>query len=1136
MAPPLSTPVQPADVQTANQRPVAAAAVQGRAGYWLLLAVSLAAFHLSHPLAWLPAGARLWYPSIGLGLVLTAWFGWRGVVLAVLDCWLIRLTTTADPLVPLPPWADAGLLGLILAAGWWCYREFGQGLRRINDPRSATAFLLIVPGAVVAAFALVRAWLSGAEAFWPAMVYLWLAQALGILALTPLLLAVLTPWLARRRWINVEIREELTWLDLGEPTTLGDILETAGLAIGALLLGGLLAQYHIQQQTIDWHLWGILLLLVVWASLRQGLSGGSLTAGCAAGAAWVITGAGAPAAPAFTSLQGNLLALCSTALLVGASSGWIRASELRYRNVVGHIPVILYSGRVRPLSVEGERLQAQILLVSSACRTIFGCEPGELLGDYRAWLERIHPDDREVYLAAVSQLARSSQSVTCEYRLHPALLPPPPAEPARATTSPQPHAPGSAPVYQPASKERRVRDTLTPHYSSSGQFTGWEGVVEDITPQHALSVDLQRTSTMLHTLVANLPAGVFFVQGPTGQPILVNARARQLLGQREDPAASIKHWPRVYRLHRLDGSLYPWEELPVAKALLQGLATMRDDIILHRPDGRQIPLVTWAAPIDLGQQGSGVAAVWVLEDLTALQQAEAARLDSEARLLTVIETMAEGLVIQNDRGQIIQCNPAACTILGAAAADLLNRPALVTQPNQCLREDGTPLPRAEQPDARCLNQRQPVRNVVLGIVRPGAAGQENSIRWILVNCMPLTTGQLGRPGFSLRVVTTFADITTHRHTLSVLQASEERYRRLLESLPLVVLQLDQQQRILYGNPLALELLDMPSGPLEPERWQAQVPASERPTVQQLLVQTADGISGRAEFSMQVRDGSLRRWQALSHPLWQAETLVGSTLVLMDVTRQKRLEEEMSRVQRLELVGRLASGLVHDLNNLLTAILTLSALLQREESHDDSLGENLQTIHLAATEASQLVSQLLTFSKQRRTELYPVAADSVVRRTLDMLRGNLPRTVTVERQLNEPPLPVLANEGQLQQVVMNLCLNARDAMPRGGCLTVGVCKEPAAPAARGTGEAASSSEWVCLFVADTGEGMEPALQEKIFDPFFSTKERGTGLGLAVVRQLVESFHGFIQLRSAAGQGSRFEIWLPLYQQPRDGDRP
>src|SRR5262249_37050774 len=148
------------------------------------------------------------------------------------------------------------------------------------------------------------------------------------------------------------------------------------------------------------------------------------------------------------------------------------------------------------------------------------------------------------------------------------------------------------------------------------------------------------------------------------QPLFVNARARQLLGQREDPVAGLAHLPRVYRLHRADGSPYPWEELPVSVALHQGVSAMRDDVVVHRPDGRRVPLITWAAPVDLGGQGGVDGAVWVLEDLTALRHAEAAHREAEARLRATIQAMAEGLVVQNPAGGVLEWNPAACAILG----------------------------------------------------------------------------------------------------------------------------------------------------------------------------------------------------------------------------------------------------------------------------------------------------------------------------------------------------------------------------------------------------------------------------------------------------------------------------------------
>src|SRR5579884_3483231 len=314
----------------------------------------------------------------------------------------------------------------------------------------------------------------------------------------------------------------------------------------------------------------------------------------------------------------------------------------------GHIrttlPVVLYTARFcepNRLSLATGELDAEMTRVSAASQALIGCPPRELLGPYDRWIERIHTEDREVLRAAVAHLGRHGQTVTCEYRL---------AE-GEDTGSPK-------------SDTRWLRDTLAPLVDDEGRLIGWEGVLIDVSEQRALADDLRRTTSMLNALVDNLPAGVFFVQGPRGHPILVNARARQLLGQREDLAAGLEHLPEVYRLHRPDGSPYPIEELPVYLALRQGLTAMREDIVVHRPDGRRAPLVTWAAPVTWASPErrdviAPEAAVWVMEDLTALHQAEAARRDTEGRLRTILETMSEGVVVWDRNGCIIDCNTAA---------------------------------------------------------------------------------------------------------------------------------------------------------------------------------------------------------------------------------------------------------------------------------------------------------------------------------------------------------------------------------------------------------------------------------------------------------------------------------------------
>ena len=168
---------------------------------------------------------------------------------------------------------------------------------------------------------------------------------------------------------------------------------------------------------------------------------------------------------------------------------------------------------------------------------------------------------------------------------------------------------------------RWVRDTLTPHYTEDGLLDGWEGFVEDITEHRRLSYNLRRSSMMLQALIANLPAGVLFVQGPQGYAILANARARQLLGQREDASVPLAQLSRLYRLYRPDGDEYPPDDLPVAKALKLGITCSANDLVVHRADGRRLRLVSWAAPVHLDHPGPAEAAVWVLEDAAAFQPA-----------------------------------------------------------------------------------------------------------------------------------------------------------------------------------------------------------------------------------------------------------------------------------------------------------------------------------------------------------------------------------------------------------------------------------------------------------------------------------------------------------------------------------
>jgi PAS domain S-box-containing protein len=721
-----------------------------------LLAVGWTAFALLLPLG---DESDLWFPALGVGLTLVSWFGFGFAPVLAVTLFGYRIMTGSAPGESL---LDATLIGCEMAAGWWVYSRIARGSRWLEDPRSAVLFLILVPGLVdLSAAAIQTFWTTAidpAAGFSHRFGTLWISRSLGVLVLVPFLWVVVTPLCQRFRFLD-DVKPKPFSI---HEWTLGEFFELAGLVFGNGLLALIQLVLHRRQEFAVWPMWGLALLLVVWSSIRQGLRGGAATAfaGCVVAlllATFTHTGPGE-----FSPLQGNLLSQCSTALLVGSAVGWIRLSEAKYQQVVGHIPLVLTSVRLvrggvsllpravsertrttdRPDLRRGPEFvrDAELILVSQMAMTLYGVEPVDMLGPYERWLDLINPDDRLLAIAAIAQMGLQRQSVTYEFRVAAALDVP----------------------------TRWMRETLSPHYSPEGLLDGWDGVAEDITVQRTLQQENRRITGMLQSLVANMPTGVFFVQAPVGQPILVNARARQLLGQREDAAAGLVHLSKVYRLHRADGTEYPTDELPVAKALKLGIASTASDMIVHRPDGRRVPLFTWAAPVYLNGNTKPDAAVWVMEDLSSLQQAEFARREGEARLRAVFETLTEGVLVQNQQGVIVEANPAATALLGVPLERLVGRSWLVPDAG-CLLADGSPCPVEEQPDRRSIATKAPVRGFTIGLHKP-----EGRVLWLLVNSVPLPVGTAFSPNTKgARILTTFADITKEHEAIEAVRTQAQ---------------------------------------------------------------------------------------------------------------------------------------------------------------------------------------------------------------------------------------------------------------------------------------------------------------------------------------------------------------------------
>ena len=366
-----------------------------------------------------------------------------------------------------------------------------------------------------------------------------------------------------------------------------------------------------------------------------------------------------------------------------------------------------------------------------------------------------------------------------------------------------------------------------------------------------------------------------------------------------------------------------------------------------------------------------------------------------------------------------------------------------------------------------------------------------------------------------------------RERTLALRRSEAEFRALFDNVFEGVFRATDRGRLLMANRALVEMFGYASAD---ELLHADLPhkvyvsPSDPDTVWQRLKR--DGELRNTEIAVKRKDGQELFVLVNARAVGNAAGDLVYEGTVVDLTDRKRLEEQLVQARKMEAIGRLAGGVAHDFNNLLTIILGYAEILHESLSRPADRHQ-LESITAAAGSAADLTRQLLAFS--RKQILTPQALDlnAIVVKTLAMLRRVLGENIIVDTRPAPQLDPVLADPGQLEQVIVNLCVNARDAMPGGGRLIVATANVELSAADALPIEGLSPGPHVMLSVGDTGAGMDAALQARIFEPFFSTKEpsKGTGLGLATVYGIVRQSGGSVSVQSQPGAGTTFTIYLP-----------
>jgi two-component system, cell cycle sensor histidine kinase and response regulator CckA len=380
----------------------------------------------------------------------------------------------------------------------------------------------------------------------------------------------------------------------------------------------------------------------------------------------------------------------------------------------------------------------------------------------------------------------------------------------------------------------------------------------------------------------------------------------------------------------------------------------------------------------------------------------------------------------------------------------------------------------------------------------------------------------------------FRDIRDRLDAAAILRRSEERFSYLIQNLSDVITVVAVDGTMLYHSPSIERVAGYPTSELLGKSLLSFVHSEDEPAVRAALERLTLNVGSAAppEYRFRRKDGTWVWLESVGNNLLNDVAVGGIVVTSRDVTGRRGLEEQVRQSQKMEAVGRLAGGIAHDFNNLLMVIQGYAEIVLQEDSATPQVRKSVETIVRTTESAAGLTRQLLSFSRKHVFSPQVLDLNSLVNRMSEMLLGVLRDEMEFAIQLDPEPCYISADPGQIEQIIMNLVVNARDAMPQGGKLTIETARLAADAVRAGRSSSLPRADYVRLAVIDTGIGMDTDTLSKIFEPFFTTKGRdeGTGLGLSVVYNIVRASGGHVRVHSEPGHGSTLRVFFPRVVSP------
>lgn len=692
-------------------------------------------------------------------------------------------------------------------------------------------------------------------------------------------------------------------------------------------------------------------------------------------------------------------------------------------------------------------------------------------------------------------------------------------------------------IFPAALRERHRRDFFVPIASSDVEVLGSR--LETIARRSDAS-EFPAELTVTRVVTRNTSTFIVYVRDITARDraekaivwlaSIVESSQDAIIGK--DVDGKITSWNKGaelmygYTAHEAIGKniaiLFPdgcIDELPtILKGVKQGKYTRNFETIRKAKNGKLLTVSLTVSPV-VDSSGYVVGASAIARDITSQKNAEEALRKANE---TSVYASPIPIIGANTSGRVTLWNPAAAEVFGWKEAEVIGKKNPIIPPE-------------EDAAATSLHKRLLAGQTLTGVE---VRRRKRDGTGVIIN---MSATPLWDENHRVRGMIAFlTDITAHKRAEEALRAAEEKYRGIYENALEGIYQTTPDGRYVSGNPALARMLGFES-PAELIQGRQDIANEEYvvPELHQEFVRLMEeqGVVTNFEYQAYRKDGKTIWVSENAHAVRDADGKIlyfeGS---VQDITQHRELEQQLRQMQKIEAIGRLAGGVAHDFNNILMATASYAELLYRKVPDGDPRRWYVDEIVKATNRGAALTQGLLAFSHKQVFAPKLVDLNALISQQIEMLKRLISENIELCFLPGENLGTVRADPAQLEQVTMNLVINARDAMPNGGTLTIRTGRESSRLVPAGAENSAAS--YVVLTVADNGCGMDADTQSHIFEPFFTTKEqgKGTGLGLSTVFGIVKQSGGRISVQSEVGQGTTFSIHLPCVEEGIQTEEP